>query len=248
VLLVWKKPIKVLKVHDTEYEIVFEQMSDCEKLKGFNGKNFSNTTIQVKVTQVEPLLGLEEIFAVVGQKLTLRDRQDLLQNNYSSNYGKQRARGVGANPDKTKGGGQGSGSPKSRPDSFPKANSNIKPQPSAPRGAGFDQPPGTGPEPGSERTPLQQQQPVTPATTVSSGQWPNSPFLQPVQRSWRPPTPGSGKGWKGGGPAPNSWVGGKGFDQAWTGGRGFPQIKGKGKGKGKDGQKGKGSGRGGGKA
>ena len=58
-LLVGKKPIKVLKVHDSEYEIVLEQMSDCEKLKALNGKYFANSNVQVKVSLVEPSLSVE---------------------------------------------------------------------------------------------------------------------------------------------------------------------------------------------
>ena len=235
-LLVGKKPIKVSKVHDTEYEIVFEQMSDCEKLKNLNGKNFANTTIQVKVSQVEPSLSVDEIFAIVGQKLTLRDRQDLLQSNYSSLFGKQRNRSVGASSEKSKGEIiSSSGAKSDSQHGSPKEFSGQKSPVFSPKGgAGFDQPPSTGPGQRSEQPLLQQ--PTSPAITVGGSTWPGSPST-PQWGNWRPPTPiANGKGWKG---SP-SWSNGKGSDSSWSGGRGFPPAKGKGKGK--DGQKGKGKG------
>ena len=37
------KPTKVLKVGEDEFEIVLSNMSDCEKLKQFNGLNFGDS-------------------------------------------------------------------------------------------------------------------------------------------------------------------------------------------------------------
>jgi len=54
-------------------------MADCEKWKSFSGREVTESERNVQVHQVEYTLDVEEIFMLVNQKLTLRDRQDLLQ-------------------------------------------------------------------------------------------------------------------------------------------------------------------------
>ena len=94
--LTGKKPTKVSKINEGEYEIIFQDIADCEKLKAFNGKCFKNSQILVKVTQIEPVLTVHEIFLLINHKLTLRDRQDYLQTSsqHTRFFGNRRARSL----------------------------------------------------------------------------------------------------------------------------------------------------------
>ena len=94
--LIGKKPTKVMRINEGEYEILLPNRSACEQLKKFNGKEFSNLNFWVKVREVEPNLNAEDIFLLVKTELTLRDRQDLLQNSSQfPNPNFCRARSVG---------------------------------------------------------------------------------------------------------------------------------------------------------
>ena len=77
--LTGKKPTKVTKINEGEYEIIFQEIADCEKLKSLNGKCFKNSPILVKATQIEPILTVHGIFLLSNRNLTLRNRQDYLQ-------------------------------------------------------------------------------------------------------------------------------------------------------------------------
>jgi len=48
-----------------------------------NGKNFKGTSTTVKVSRVEKLMDVDDIFAFVSQKFNLNDRQQLYQQPYS---------------------------------------------------------------------------------------------------------------------------------------------------------------------
>ena len=95
--LIGKRPTKVSKINEGEYEIVLPYISDCERLKNFNGKEFSNSNVLVQVRQVEPILTVDDIFLLVTKKLTLRDRQDLMQNSnqFPNSLLSRRSRSVG---------------------------------------------------------------------------------------------------------------------------------------------------------
>jgi hypothetical protein len=88
----------VKKLSEVEYEITLENVFDCERLKTYNGKQFINSNVQVRVIQVEESPNVAEIFFLVDQKLRLRDRQDLLQSSKERNYfhGNRRARSLSA--------------------------------------------------------------------------------------------------------------------------------------------------------
>jgi hypothetical protein len=94
-----EKPSRVSKINEEEYEVVLENILSCEKLKNLSGKTFAGTDKKMKVSQIEVLISLEEIFLLVGQKLTLRDRQDMEQNSRGrvyNNFGNRRTRSASA--------------------------------------------------------------------------------------------------------------------------------------------------------
>ena len=255
--LIGKNPTKVSKTREGEFEIILPDFSDTEKLLNYNGKCFRNTSIVVKVSRIENILSVEEIFLLVSQKLALRDKQDLLQTaNQHSTWGRGRTRSVSldSKPDhKNSGEKKKASTPPAKipPPLSPKPN----PAPSNPV------------ESQAPNPPVQSQIPPQPTTPAGGkGGWSPNPNPMPWQNSgkgpkgsWQPTQGKSyGQPWQGKG---NQW-GGRGGGEQWSqpgkGGKGYnnfgwqqqnwtpQQPKGeKGKGKGEKGGKGKGRGFGG---
>jgi hypothetical protein len=73
-------PSKIKKINEKLFELVMHSMVECEKLKSLNGKNIAGRPQKIEFEQVICTLDTAEIFLLVNQKLSLRDRQDLLQN------------------------------------------------------------------------------------------------------------------------------------------------------------------------
>jgi hypothetical protein len=203
---------------------------------------------------VENILDFEGIFLLVNQKLTLIDRQALLQNaNQPVPMYKQKARAVEAQPK-----GEGKKSPSGdKTENHPKRNI----PPSAPKASSAPNSPVQKSEGKISQSIPPQQRSAPPTPTMgkganvgvgfwtgerppnfwsSGGRGPPSPWQgnqwQGPNATWK----GSGNRWNG---QSGPWKGGKGFDSGWN----FSQPKG-GKAKGKGDQPGKGKGgRGGGR-
>ena len=115
IVLIGKKPTKVSRTREGDFDIVLPEFGDTEKMLSFNGKCFKNSSTIVKVSRIEKLLDVEEIFLLVNQKLTLSDRQVLYQHaNQHSTFGRGRSRAVsiepkGGGPKKSSGEGKSSG-------------------------------------------------------------------------------------------------------------------------------------------
>jgi hypothetical protein len=89
-----KKPTRVTKLSETEFEIVLPDVQSCETLKSYNGKEFNDSNVLVRVRENEPNLSVEDIFRLVTSKLALRDRQDLMLNPNHSQTSYRRSRSV----------------------------------------------------------------------------------------------------------------------------------------------------------
>jgi len=247
-VLTGKKPTKVSKARGGEFEIVLNDFSEIDKMLGYNGKCFRGTQIVVKVSRMENILDVEDIFLLVNQKLALKDRQELLQTaSQPSFFRKQKIRVV---ENENKGGNlkrsKGDDKEKKQPEKH--ASSPKTPSTS-----------GNAVQNGDQKTPAPQtNQQVVPPTSEGKGasqmanNWNGSRPFSPWNSGGRgppgqwpnfgwqnPPSPWNAKGSSSKG-QPNFGKGWNTFGQNWN----TNQSKGnKGKGKGDDG---KGKGRGGG--
>ena len=246
-VLIGNRPTKVSKSRGGEWEVILPDFADVTKMMKYNGKMFKNSTVAVRVSLVENALTVEEIFFLVDQKLTLKDRQDLMQSGsqHPSSWGKQKARAISVE-------GQVGGDTK-------KGSKEKEKRPMTPPAK--VQAPEKNPEPisrSSPSTPIR----TEPSNNLSQPKSPAQPTQAPNPSS--APIPDGGKGgkgekggWqKGGGSWGGSWWSppyGKGWrddsysgwwDQGWN--RNWNKGKGdKGKGKGKGDSEGKGKGKGG---
>jgi hypothetical protein len=251
IVLIGKKPTKVSKSREGEFEIVLPDFSDTEKMLSYNGKMFKNTSMEVKVARVEKVLEVEEIFLLVTQKLTLKDRQDLFQHaNQPSTWGRQRTRSVSMDSKE----GASKKSPGEGKRSSPLVKEICTPAPklqsqSAPSTPVREE---SLPAASNSQPPQAASNPTTPSQGKGfgkplAGTWPVTNFSRPWNFGGRgPQSSWQGTQWR----APNfSWKGQPNFGKGSTFGKGDGWValssKGtKGKGKGDNSGKGKGRGKG----
>ena len=201
-LVIGKKPTKVSKARGGDFEVVLPDFGDIERMLRINGKYFKGTSTLIKVTRVENVLDVEEIFLLVHQKMALRDRQDLLQANLHYSQARQRTRAVSV--------GSEEGEEPKTPDS--KKSKGKGSNPTSPKAS----PAPSAPAPPTPTTPMPKPQ-ASSSTTLPQVDGKGGGFGGQSQGPWQ-----GGKGWG------NSWQGNQWQGTLWSSPPNFPWNGGKG--------------------